>query len=261
MKKIVEKNWDYTKHAEFYRYRPNYCSSAIALLKEYVEQNISLNGGGELKVADIGAGSGNLSVMLLDLGCEVVSVEPNDAMREIGIQRTQGQNIQWVRATGIETGLEEQSFDWVTFGSSFNVMDRGLALRETHRILKQNGIFSCMWNHRNLEDPIQEIAEEIILDLVPNYQRGVRREDQRGVIEEHRDLFDEIFYMEKDFYFQQSIQNYLLAWRSVKNPYWDLETEEGEDLFEKISYQMKHKLPSEFSIKYTTRIWSAKKRS
>ncbi len=197
--------------------------------------------------------------MLLDLGCEVVSIEPNDAMREIGIKRTQGGKIKWVRASGIDTGLENESFDWVTFGSSFNVMDRSLALKETHRILKQGGIFSCMWNHRDLNDPIQEVAEEVILDLIPEYKRGIRREEQRSVIEEYRDLFDEIFYLEKDFYFHQSLENYLLAWKSVKNPYWDLETKEGAELFDRIIYQMRHKLPKEFSIKYTTRIWSAKK--
>ena len=256
MKKIVEQQWDYTKHAEFYCYRPNYSPQAISLLVKYVNY---IRGGGFLKVADIGAGTGNLSVMLLERGCEVVSVEPNDAMREIGIKRTENQKINWIKATGINTELESESFDWVTFGSSFNVMDRSLALVETHRILKDNGVFSCMWNHRDLNDPIQEMAEEVIESLVPDYSRGVRREDQRSVIESHRHLFDEIFYFEQDFYFHQSIENYLLAWKSVKNPYWDLETQEGRELFEKISYQMKHKLPREFSIKYTTRIWSAKK--
>ena len=66
-------------------------------------------------------------------------------------------------------------------------------------------------------------------------------------------------YLEQDFYFHQSIDNYINAWKSVKNPYWDLETKEGSELFEKIAYQMKHKLPSSFNIRYTTRCWSAKK--
>ncbi|MCE3038672.1 class I SAM-dependent methyltransferase [Helicobacter anatolicus] len=256
MEKIVEQKWDYTKHAKFYEYRPNYAPNVIKMLCDYAK---TLAGGGRLKVADIGAGTGNLSIMLLENSCSVVSVEPNDAMREIGIERTKGQDIQWVRATGIETTLQSQTFDWVSFGSSFNVMDRSLALKETHRILKDGGVFSCMWNHRDLQDPIQEIAENIIMSLVPNYTRGVRREEQRGVIEEHKDLFDEILYIEQDFYFHQSIENYILAWKSVKNPYWDLETQEGAELFEKITYQMRHQLPSAFDIKYTTRSWSAKK--
>ena len=256
MKKIVEDNWDYTKHAKFYEFRPNYAPKTIDML---VCLNNGNGGGSRIKVADIGAGTGNLSIMLLERNCEVSAVEPNDAMREIGIERTKNQNIKWIRATGIDTTLERESFDWVTFGSSFNVMDRKDALKEAHRLLKPNKYFSCMWNHRDLNCPIQEIAEEVILDLVPSYTRGVRREDQRQILEDNRNLFDNIIYIEEDFYFHQSIENYINAWRSVKNPYWDLQTKEGVELFEKIAYQMKHKLPSEFSIKYTTRCWSAKK--
>lgn len=197
--------------------------------------------------------------MLSERECEVTAVEPNDAMREIGMERTKNQNITWVRAIGIDSTLDSENFDWVTFGSSFNVMDRSLALKEAYRVLRKQGYFSCMWNHRDLNDPIQEIAQNIILSLIPNYQTGTRREDQRPIIEQHKHLFDNIIYLEQDFYFHQDIENYILAWKSVKNPYWDLDTPEGAELFEKISYQMKHQLPTEFDIKYTTRCWSAKK--
>lgn len=257
-KRIVEQNWDYTKHAKYYSYRPNYAPLSIDMLLTLASK---ARGGGAKQplVADIGAGTGNLSVMLLERGCEVLAVEPNDAMREIGAQRTDGKNITWVRAIGIESTLESNTFDWVTFGSSFNVMDRALALKEAHRLLKDDGYFSCMWNHRDLNDPIQEIAQETIQSIVPTYEGGVRREDQRPVIEQHKDLFDGIIYLEQDFYFHQDIESYINAWKSVKNPYWDLETPQGADLFEKIAYQMRHKLPREFNIKYTTRAWSAKK--
>ena len=215
---------------------------------------------GVIKVADIGAGTGNLSIMLLDRGCEVVAVEPNDAMRDIGIERTRDKKINWVKATGIDSKLNNEEFDWVTFGSSFNVMDRVQAIKEAHRLLKSDAYFSCMWNHRDLNDPIQEVAEDVILSLIPKYTRGVRRDDQRPIIEENKELFDNIIYLEEDFYFHQSIDNYINAWRSVKNPYWDLETKEGMELFDKIAYKMRHNLPSIFNIKYTTRCWSAKKK-
>lgn len=220
-----------------------------------------MGGGSEaIKVADIGAGTGNLSIMLLDRNCDVVAVEPNDAMRDIGIERTKGRMINWVRATGINSTLKDEEFDWVTFGSSFNVMDRTQAIKEAHRLLKEDAYFSCMWNHRDLNDPIQEIAEDVILSLIPKYTRGVRREDQRPIIEQNKHLFDNIIYIEEDFYFHQTIDSYISAWKSVKNPYWDLETKEGIELFDKIAYKMKHNLPSKFDIKYTTRCWSAKKK-
>lgn len=260
MEKIVEKNWDYTQHAKFYEFRPNYAQNTINMLITLVS---NAYGGGRnevIKVADIGAGTGNLSIMLLERGCDVTAVEPNDAMRSIGIERTKSNTINWVRATGLDSTLKNNEFDWVTFGSSFNVMDRNQAIKEAHRLLKDNAYFSCMWNHRDLNDPIQEVAEDIILSLIPEYTRGVRRDDQRPIIEENKHLFDNIIYIEEDFYFHQNIDNYINAWRSVKNPYWDLETKDGEELFSKIAYKMKHSLPSKFDIKYTTRCWSARKK-
>jgi len=250
--KLVEDKWDYTKHAKFYEFRPNYAPKTIDML-------MTLVGNKEIKVADIGAGTGNLSIMLLERNCEVVAVEPNDAMREIGIERTKNSNIKWIRATGLEPSLENNQFNWITFGSSFNVMDRNEALEVAHKLLKFGGYFSCMWNHRDLNDPYQKIAEESISELVPNYTRGVRREDQRPIIESRKDLFDNIVYIEEDFYFHQSIENYINAWKSVKNPYWDLADDQGIELFEKISQKLKERLPKEFDIKYTTRAWSAKK--
>ncbi|MCI5967957.1 class I SAM-dependent methyltransferase [Helicobacter sp.] len=254
MQKIVEQVWDYTKHAKFYEYRPNYAPATLDMLVALVGRNHT-----EIKVADIGAGTGNLSIMLLERGCKVVAVEPNDAMREIGEKRTKGQDIEWVRAIGVDSTLESNAFDWVTFGSSFNVMDRRKALEESHRLLKKGSYFSCMWNHRDLNDAIQKIAEDVIMQFVPNYTRGVRREDQKPFLLEQKDLFDGIIYTEEDFYFHQSLENYINAWRSVKNPYWDLETKEGEELFEKITQELAKKLSNAFDIKYATRCWSARK--
>lgn len=252
--KIVEQVWDYTKHAKFYSYRPNYAPKSIDMLT-----SLAKKGRQSARVADIGAGSGNLSIMLLERDLEVVAVEPNDAMREIGIERTKNQKIEWVRATGIDSTLLSESFDYVTFGSSFNVMDRNFAMQEAHRLLRKDCYFSCMWNHRDLQDSIQKMAEDIIVEFVPHYDRGVRRQDQRDIIESRKDLFDNIIYLEEDFYFHQNIENYINAWKSVKNPYWDLDTNEGNALFQKISEHMRSSLPSEFDIKYTTRIWSARK--
>ena len=50
--------------------------------------------------------------------------------------------------------MAEESYHMTTFGSSFNVCDRQKALLESKRILVKEGWFACMWNHRDLEDPI-----------------------------------------------------------------------------------------------------------
>ena len=231
MSELIQKEWDYTKHAQFYSYRPNYAGDAIDVLVTWSK--------GAKRVADIGAGTGNLGIMLAARGLDVIEIEPNDAMRE--------------------TTLSDKSVDWVTFGSSFNVLDRELALKEAYRILKDGGKLSAMWNHRDLNDPIQNVAQEIIKDFIPSYNGGARREDQRPIFESS-ELFGDIFYIEQDFIFTQSLENYILAWRSVKNNFWDLNTEAGKKLFESICEKWRSKLPETLNIRYTTRAWNVTKK-
>ncbi|MDR0406647.1 MAG: class I SAM-dependent methyltransferase, partial [Holosporales bacterium] len=113
MEKIVEKNWDYSKNAEFYKYRPNYSVKAIRMLMHYVGATPPPPSR-RLSVADIGAGTGNLTILLLNEGLQnVTAIEPNDEMRHIGEEITQGTGAIWVRATATETTLSH-TYDWVT---------------------------------------------------------------------------------------------------------------------------------------------------
>jgi ubiquinone/menaquinone biosynthesis C-methylase UbiE len=252
---LVERHWDYSLHAKYYEFRPNYHGAAIDLLVQHVGAKAP-----GFVTADIGAGTGNLTVMLLERGLKVRAVEPNDDMRNIGIERTKGKdNVTWTKATGTETTLEDKSVNWVAFGSSLNVVDRPTALRESHRILKPGGFMSCMWNHRDLKDPIQNKAEDIIVSLVPDYDRGVRRQDQREMLESHRELFKDILYIESDFHVPRTLEQYVNAWRSVKNKYWDLATPDGQKLFAAIVERMQKELPKTFEIRYTTRAWTVQK--
>ena len=150
----MQTDWDYTALADAYLKRPDYSDAAIdAMLK------IAQTPAGAL-VCDVGAGVAHLTLMLAARGFNVRAVEPNDAMRENGRKRTASLgNVTWSEGVGEATGQAAATFELVTFGSSFNVCDRGAALRETARILRPRGWFACLWNHRDLEDPIQARAE------------------------------------------------------------------------------------------------------
>ena len=122
-------------------------------------------------------------------------------------------NVQWFEGTGEKTGQPSDKFDLVTFGSSFNTTDRQVALKETYRILKPQGCFACMWNHRVLTDPIQKEIENIIKNYIENYDYGTRREDQTEIIE-LSGLFEDIQPFTGSVVHSVSVDDVIEGWRS-----------------------------------------------
>lgn len=249
----MKTEWDYTTLADAYLKRPDYADAAIDAM-------LSIAGAekGD-KFCDVGAGVAHLTMMLAARGLDVVAVEPNDAMRANGIKRTSDlANVSWHEGTGEVTGQTSNTFDMVTFGSSFNVCDRQLALKETARILKPKGWFSCMWNHRDLEDPIQARIEAIIKERVPSYGYGTRREDQTAVLEASA-LFGAIVHLDARIIHEQSIEECLEAWRSHAT----LERQAGSTFHEvigAIDHYLKSLETASIQIPYSTNIWVAQLR-
>lgn len=249
----MKTEWDYTTLADAYLKRPDYADAAIDAM-------LSIAGAEQGdKFCDVGAGVAHLTLMLAARGLDVTAVEPNDAMRANGIKRTaELANVKWHEGTGEATGQAAQAFDMVTFGSSFNVCDRQQALKETARILKPRGWFACMWNHRNLEDPIQARIEAIIKERVAGYGYGTRREDQTAVIDAS-ELFGPIVHLDARVIHEQSIEECLEAWRSHAT----LERQAGASFHEVIAaiddYLKSLQTPS-IQIPYSTNIWVAQLR-
>lgn len=245
----MKTEWDYTLLAPHYDQRADYDRKAIDTLLSVVGVQT-----GET-VADIGAGTGKLATLLLDAGLRVKAVEPNDKMRSYGIKNTQGREIDWLDACGEHTTLPDQGFDLVTFGSSFNVLDQSRALQETFRVLKPSRWFACMWNHRDLSDPIQERVEKIIRKHIPQYSLGKRRENQTDIINKSG-LFDSVQYIEGSFNHRTRTTDYVDAWRSHATV-----QRQSKELFDTIISEIQAAIPkSEFiEVPFTTRIWCAKK--
>ena len=169
--------WDYTELADAYLKRPDYSKDAISQILSLTQVKENDN------VCDVGAGVAHLTLHFANYGLIVSAVEPNNAMRLNGIKRTKEYSkVRWSEATGENTKEASNSFDLVSFGSSFNVTDRAKTLIEVNRILKTKGWFTCMWNHRDLSDPIQKTIESIIASNIDDYDYGTRREDQVDVI-------------------------------------------------------------------------------
>lgn len=245
--------WDYTKLADAYLKRPDYSPAALEALFR-----IACLKQGD-KVCDIGAGVAHLTLPLAAYGCQVDAVEPNDAMRANGMQRTASlATVHWSKGTGEATGRPSGNYDLVTFGSSFNVCDRAAALRESHRLLKPGGYFACLWNHRNLEDHVQKNIEAIIKDSIPTYDYGTRREDQTEVIS-RSGLFENLVKVEGSSLQTQTVDDAIEAWRSHAT----LERQAGSAfpfIVDKLSAYLRSLGSDAIQVPYITRAWIARRK-
>lgn len=249
--------WNYGEQAEYYRYRPNYADRAITALVKYVGAKPNSN---QYVTADVGAGTGNLTILLLKKGLHCIAIEPTPEMRTIGIEETAGFPVEWKNGTGERTGLKDSSVNWFTMGSSFNTTDRAKTLAEAQRVLKRGGYFTCMWNHRDIEhDSIQRRVEEIIETVVPHYSRGVRREGQADYLLSSG-KFNDVHYIEETQRVERTLDDYFKAWKSVKNSYWDLHTKKGRGVFDEIESRVRKEFKKhpKLHLLYTTRIWTAR---
>ena len=250
----MKTSWDYSGLAESYVSRPQYSERLIWA----IFQIASMKPG--MAACDVGAGVGHLTRHHVANGHETIAVEPNDDMRRVGQeQMPQSPSLKWVEGTGEATAQAPKSFDLVTFGSSFNVCNRRAALAETSRILKPWGWFACLWNHRDLTDPIQGSIEKIISDRVPEYSYGSRREDQSQTIRDSQEFSEPIF-MSSRVEHKVPYSEFLTAWKSHAT----LKRQSGTNFDEIISeiegLLMKNKLETSSDyllVPYTTTAWVA----
>lgn len=242
--------WDYTDLAEAYLKRPDYAQSAI-------DKMLEVSGVRKGDAAcDVGAGAAHLTLKLAEYGLDIYAVEPNDAMRKNGIKRTsQYKNVQWFEGVGEHTGMECNKFALVTFGSSFNVCNRQEALMESNRILQDKGWFACMWNHRDLDDPLQKEIEDILKAQIIDYNYGSRREDQTEIINQSK-LFGEVVYIEGTVLHSILAEDFIEGWKSHGTV-----QRQSKDKFNLINQKIRKVVEAKgeeyIKVPYTTRIWMA----
>lgn len=246
----MKTEWDYTDLAEAYLKRPDYAQSAIDRMLEIAGMKK-----GDA-VCDVGAGAAHLTLKLAEYGLTVSAVEPNDAMRANGIKRTVDyENVSWFEGVGEHTGMEDNRFKMVTFGSSFNVCNRQEALQEVKRILKDDGWFACMWNHRDLNDPLQKEIEDILKERISDYSYGTRREDQTEVINKSG-LFKEVVYVEGSVVHDMLAEDFIEGWKSHGTV-----QRQSKEKFDLINQEIRKIVESKgekyIKVPYTTRIWMA----
>jgi ubiquinone/menaquinone biosynthesis C-methylase UbiE len=154
--------------ANYAAYRPKYPAAVL----EFMRAELGLNTSSV--VADVGAGTGIWTEMLLRSGCRIVfAVEPNDAMRaEAESSLGRFPNFESVTGTAEATTLAAASVDFATAAQAFHWFDASAARVEFARILKPGGWTVLLWNMRRIETtPFLRELERILRTYGTDYER------------------------------------------------------------------------------------------
>lgn len=158
----------FTRRVEDYvRTRPSYPPEVIELL----QRECGLAPG--VAVADVGAGTGIFTRLLLAVGAEVVAVEPNDAMRG-AMDRDLGDRASFrsVAGTAETTGLPDASVALVTCAQAFHWFEPDATRREFARILQPGGWTVLVWNTRpKTSTPFLDAYDAILAEHAPETER------------------------------------------------------------------------------------------
>lgn len=131
--------------------RPAYPPSVL----DIIVAEVTSHGGQPKRAADIGAGTGKMSLLLAHKGFEVEAIEPSAPMRRQmreALDRTQA-HIRIHNARAEASGLTDSSLDLVVFAQSWHWVDAEAASAEAARILRPGGVLAVVWNQMDVSIP------------------------------------------------------------------------------------------------------------
>ncbi len=193
----------FTGRAENYaKSRPAYASALI----DHVFDKIGMTA--ESIVADIGAGTGIFSRQLLERGCSVTCVEPNEDMRKKAqALLSEYKNVSFSDGNAEETRLADGSVDFITVAQAFHWFDVEKFKAESRRILRDNGKVILIWNDRDTESDFvkeQQILYKKYCPRFKGFSEGMAKHDPRiaeyfGGGYEYAEFDNPLYYTKEQF--------------------------------------------------------------
>jgi len=138
--------------------RPEYAPEAVA----WVAERHGLGPGA--RVIDLAAGTGRLSGRFVELGVDVVAVEPAANMRAVLERRFP--SVRAIVARAESMPFDEGSVDAVVVGNAFHHFDHDAAMAEIRRVLRPGGGLALFWAWPDEEELVKIPGMRAIVDLI-----------------------------------------------------------------------------------------------
>lgn len=153
--------------ANYVQFRPNYPPAVLGLFRD--EMGLTQDS----VIADVGSGTGISARVFLENGNKVFGVEPNVAMRAAAEEFLSAfPNFLSREGTAENTGLENESIDFVVAAQAFHWFDAEKTRIEFSRILRSGGNIALIWNERQLAStPFLRDYEQFLLKFANDYMK------------------------------------------------------------------------------------------
>lgn len=122
--------------------RPGYSAEAVSWMLEHARES-----GRVPRVADVGAGTGKLTRAVVELGADVVAVDPDADM--LASLRENVVGVPTFAGTAETLPLPDAALDAVVMGQAWHWVDPVLGSREVARVLRPGGVLGLVWNIRD----------------------------------------------------------------------------------------------------------------
>lgn len=191
----------FTGKADLYeRYRPSYPDALVDFLYENARCGC---------VADIGAGTGKFTRILMKKPWRVIAVEPNADMRE---KLSEIDHIRIITASAENTGLDDFSVGLVTVAQAFHWFDEARFKAECKRILAPDGRLAIIFNNRVTEGcEISRVRDDICMRYCGAFHSGHvgRRSIEEGDRFLREEYFSETKYFAADYDLEMDEQSFI----------------------------------------------------
>ena len=126
--------------------RPDYPIQAVDWMLQPV-----VGGERSIRVADVGAGTGKLTRSVLELGAEVVAIDPDPEMLRVLREHVHG--VPTFVGSAESLPLPDATLDAVLLGQAWHWVDPVAGSAEVARVLRRGGVLGLVWNIRDESVP------------------------------------------------------------------------------------------------------------
>jgi len=126
--------------------RPDYPVQAVDWMLQPV-----VGGERSIRVADVGAGTGKLTRAVLELGAEVVAIDPDPKM--LAVLRENVHGVPTFIGSAESLPVPDASLDAVVLGQAWHWVEPVAGSAEVARVLRSGGVLGLIWNIRDESVP------------------------------------------------------------------------------------------------------------